>query len=735
MNFTLPGAEPFSPETQRRLAAALAGKGSGYRARTRHLRPDGGPRYANRLLFESSPYLLQHAHNPVNWFPWGDEAFAAAARENRPVLLSVGYSTCHWCHVMEEESFEDEEIAATINRNYVPIKVDREERPDVDAVYMQAVQQMTGQGGWPMTVWLTPDKRPFFGGTYFPPHDGDRGSAIGFATLLARLSETWREQPERIAGAATQIGAALRRELAGGAGGDTVDADALQNAFHYYAQRFDAAHGGLAGAPKFPSGLPVRPLLRQHRRTRDAAALQMAVRTLRAMADGGMYDQIGGGFHRYAVDDAWLVPHFEKMLYDNALLAVAYVEGWQASGEPRFAETARDILRYVQRDMTSPDGAFYAATDADSAGPDGRAEEGLFFTWAPAEIDAALGEPAAGLIKDYYGVTAGGNFEGRNVLHVVRPLAQAARDRGLTADAAAALLRDARARLAEVRRQRPAPLRDEKILAGWNGLMISAFARAALAFDDESLAAVASRAADFLDERLGRDGRLQRVWKDGQARLPGYLSDYAFVIAANLDLYEATGDPRRLQRAVALDDVLERGFWDAAGGGFFTTSDEHETLPARDKPFYDGAEPSGNGVAIMNLLRLHEFTSDDRYRRLAEESIRAFGDILARAPMAMSETLLALDFRRDKPREIVIVTPAGDGLGARPFLDALRPRFLPNRILVTANEAEIATGLARLVPLAEFKTARNGRTTAYVCRRGVCGAPTTDPREFAAQLQ
>ena len=422
----LPGAEEHPDGLARVLAEALARRGSGYRPRTRHLREDGGPKYSNRLLLESSPYLLQHAHNPVEWYPWGPEAFEAARRLDRPVLLSVGYSTCHWCHVMEEESFEDEEIASFLNGHYVAIKVDREERPDIDAIYMKAVQMLSGQGGWPMTVWLGADGAPFFGGTYFPPRDGDRGARAGFLTVLRELRRLWETDRARVATSARYLTEYLGAEPRAAAG-EVSSSVTIERALASYAASFDERAGGLGSAPKFPSSLPTRLLLRVSRRTGEERWRTMAERTLRSMAQGGIHDQVGGGFHRYSVDAAWRVPHFEKMLYDNALLALAYIEGYQASGDASFVEIAESILGYLDREMSSPEGAFYSATDADSARPDGEREEGWFFTWTPAEIRAVLDGPAAALVEAHYGVTASGNFEGRNVLHVARPLLDAAR--------------------------------------------------------------------------------------------------------------------------------------------------------------------------------------------------------------------------------------------------------------------------------------------------------------------
>ncbi|MBI4515996.1 MAG: DUF721 domain-containing protein [Deltaproteobacteria bacterium] len=729
----LPGAtEPPQPLLHQ-LAEQWQSRTFGYTPRTRHRNLDGTPKYTNRLFLTSSPYLLQHAHNPVNWYPWGDEAFETAKQLGRPVLLSVGYSTCHWCHVMEEESFEDEEIARFLNEHYVAIKVDREERPDVDGIYMSAVQTLTGSGGWPMTVWLTPERKPFYAGTYFPARDGDRGARVGFLTLLQQIDRSYREHPDVVSESASALVEHIRRSLAATASdGGLPNADVLHAAARQYASRFDPENGGVRGAPKFPSSLPIRFLLRYSRHAGNQQALAMATQTLAQMAAGGIYDQIGGGFHRYSTDARWLVPHFEKMLYDNALLAVAYLEAFQATGREDFAGVTHQILRYVERDMTAPDGAFYSATDADSLAPNGRREEGWFFTWTPAEIDAALRSEQASAVKTYYAVTARGNFEQRNILHTPRSLAAVATELKLPEQKVRVLVGESREPLYQVRNRRPAPLRDEKILAAWNGLMISAFARAALGLGDRRYAERAARAADFVLTRMRKDGRLLRSFTDGHARHNGYLEDYAFVIAGLLDLYEATGDARWLDEAVVLDRVLEQHFEDTRVGGFFMTSNDHEALLAREKPSYDGAEPSGNSVQVLNLLRLHELTTNDHYRRRAERALSAFGDTLARAPTALSEMLLAVDYQLDTPKEIVVVVPSTRGQ-ADPFLVPLRTTFLPNRSLTIVASDDVAT-LAKRVPLVEGKIARGGKATAYVCERRVCALPTTDPAVFAKQI-
>jgi uncharacterized protein YyaL (SSP411 family) len=727
-----PGAPPRDAAVVRRLRQAWDARPPGYAPRTRHRRPDGTPRWTNRLFLETSPYLLQHAHNPVEWYPWGEEAFATARRLGRPVLLSIGYATCHWCHVMEEESFEDEEVARSLNEHYVAVKVDREERPDVDAVYMDAVRTLTGGGGWPMTVWLTADRRPFYGGTYFPPRDGDRGVRVGFLSLLTKLRQVHADDPARVAEAAASLAAQVRANLAPAAGaGAPPGPDALARAAAYCRATFDAEHGGQRRVPKFPSNLPVRFLLRHHRRTGDAEALRMATVTLERMAAGGLRDHVGGGFHRYATDARWLVPHFEKTLYDNALLVVAYLEAYQATGRADLADVAREVLGWVERDMTSPEGAFFAATDADSEAPGGARVEGWFFTWTPAELEAALGAEAARVVAAYHGVVPAGHLDGRSILHVPRPLDAVAAELGVEAAALARRLADARERLRAARARRPAPLRDEKIVAAWNGLMISAHARAALALDEPRWAERAARAADFLLRRLRRDGRLLRSWKDGRAEQPGYLEDHAFVVAGLLDLHEATGELRWLRAATELDAVLAARFEDRDAGGYFRTSHDHEALLAREKPAVDGAEPSGNSVQALNLLRLHVLTADDAYRRRAERALAVVGSGLAAEPGALSEMLLALDFHLDAPKEIVIATPASRA-EAEPFLARLRRRFVPNRILAVSVAGDGA--LAAAVPVAGGKPPVRGRATAYVCERRVCDLPTTDPEEFARQV-
>jgi uncharacterized protein YyaL (SSP411 family) len=722
---SLPGAPSLDRELAQHLRAALTAKGPSYVPRTRHL-VGRAPKYTNRLILETSPYLLQHAHNPVDWHAWGPDAFAEARRRGVPVFLSVGYSTCHWCHVMEVESFEDEEIARYLNSHYVCIKVDREERPDVDAVYMSAVQALTGSGGWPMSVWLTPDREPFFGGTYFPPRDGMRGAGRGFLTLLAELQEMYRKDPARVAGEAGRLATTVRRELeedgagraAGASTSQALDPRIIPATVDALKRAFDDINGGVRRAPKFPSSLPVRLLLRYHRRSGDAEALRMATVTLEKMAAGGIYDQLGGGFHRYATDAAWQVPHFEKMLYDNALLAVAYLEAFQVTGRPVFARVARETLDYVLREMAAPAGAFFSATDADSEG-----QEGKFFVWSEGEIRALLGADAPRFIRAY-GVTSSGNFEGRNILHLPHP-----------DESEQAALKPGRAKLYAARARRVAPARDEKILTAWNGLMISGLALGGRVLAEPRYLDAAARAAGVLlaDVRIG--GRLMRSFKDGRAEPPGYLEDYAFLAAGLFDLYEATLDARWLREALALCAETEKLFADTARGGWFMTSGDHEKLLARERPSSDGATPSGTSVALMNALRAGTFTGDERWRMVAEMALSTLSVPLSERPTTLTEALLALDYRTDAVREIAVVWPSESGpSAASSLLSVLRRTFLPNKVLAGGPDGD---GLSRLATVATFvdgKRALHGKGTAYVCERGRCELPTSNPDVLARQL-
>jgi uncharacterized protein len=730
----LPGGIRFDDTLLNRFDEKARARGPGYRPRTKHLAPDGQALYTNRLFLESSPYLLQHAHNPVNWYPWGDEAFETARRLDCPVLVSIGYSTCHWCHVMEEESFEDEEIAAFLNGEFIAVKVDREERPDVDAVYMSAIQVLTGQGGWPLNILLLPDRTPFWGGTYFPARDGDRGAAMGFLTILRRIRQIYRTDRAKIQDTSRQLTLAVRSLLDPGTGSRVPGTELLEQAARYYQERFDPVNGGLKGAPKFPSSLPLRFLLRWYKRSNDSVYRQMAEQTLQKMAAGGMYDQAGGGFHRYSVDAGWLVPHFEKMLYDNALLAVAYLEAWQVTGENAYRKVVDEILNYGQRDMTAPDGGFYSATDADSLTPDGHREEGYFFTWTPTELEAVLGSERAAVAGRVYAVSPGGNFEGRSILNIPGNLDEAAAALGMSRSQLDAAITAINQELYQARKQRPAPIRDEKILTAWNGLMISAFAKAGRVLAHPDYTRTAVTAAAFIFKHLYRDGRLYRSFNDDQARFDAYLEDHAFLVAGLLDLFEATQDIAWLDRAIELDRVLEERFEDLQNGGFFQTGSDQAVLIAREKPNTDGATPSGNSVAMMNLLRLGSLTTEARYTERFVRALRCFLGATDRHPAALPEMLLAADYYLSRPQEIVIVTPADQPEAAEPFLEILRSRFTPHSVLAVVADETPGTATPRRPAIAAGKTARDGRATAYVCEAGACRQPTTDPQRFAELL-
>jgi uncharacterized protein len=709
-------------------------RGPLYTPRTRHLGPDGWAMYTNRLFLETSPYLLQHAHNPVDWYPWGNEAFQAAASLNHPVLLSVGYSTCHWCHVMEEESFEDEEIARYINENFIAIKVDREERPDIDAIYMAAVQALTGRGGWPMTVWLTPGRKPFYGGTYYPARDGDRGAGVGFLTLLKKIKRSYLDRKDLVSQTSQQLTDVVKQMLAPDIGEKLPGKDIMQQSFQSYQTRFDPVNGGLQGAPKFPSSLPVRFLFRYFQRFKNAEALNMATQTLDKMAAGGLYDHVGGGFHRYATDEKWIVPHFEKMLYDNALLVMDYLDGYQLTGNPEYRRVVEEVLCYVQRDMASPGGAFFSATDADSQTPEGHREEGYFFTCTPEEMEKLLGPDLSGLIRETHAVGPLPNFEGRYILNTPETISDLAKRLDLEEKHLRTQVEKALKMLRCEREHRPPPLRDEKILTAWNGLMISAFAKAAFVLDEPTYRAAAVRAATFVLDHLYVDGRLQRSYMNGLAKHNGYLNDYAFLIAGLIDLYEATYDIHWLEQAMELEKTLARYFEDTENGGFFMTSVDHEDLIAREKPKYDGALPSGNAVATMNLLRLGAFTAKSHYLVRAEKALETFSGTFSANPTAMAEFQLALDSFLVPPKEIVIIEPKGQKGMSNSLLDTVRRQYLPSRIIAVATEGDDLTSQAQIIPLMKHRPAINAKPTVYVCANKTCQAPTNDPELFARQI-
>ena len=728
---TPPGAPAPPAGLREALGDALARLGAGYVPRTHNLREDGGPRWVNRLVREASPYLLQHAHNPVDWHPWGDEAFALARSLDRPVLLSIGYSTCHWCHVMEVESFEDPEIADYVNRHFVAIKVDREQRPDVDAVYMAAVQMMTGQGGWPMTTVLDHERRPFFGGTYFPARDGDRGAMHGFLTLLGALHHAWATDRPRLLEHGQRIAAEIRgRTARARPGALPAPREALGRLTTELGGIWDPTHGGFGGAPKFPQPSLIDGLLAAWGRAGDERALEMAVHTLRSMADGGVRDHVGGGFHRYSVDSRWLVPHFEKMLYDNAQLASTYLTGWQASGDRALADVAADTLDYLVREMLDPAGGVWSATDADSLTPEGHLEEGWFFTWTPDELRDALGSDAA-LVEQWSAVTEHGNFEGRTILHAARPIPLAARLAGVSPDEAPARHRRALERLRAVRASRPAPLLDDKVLAAWNGLAIAALARGALLLGEERWLAAARRAAAFAEESLfGSDGALRRCARGGAASHTGLLDDHAFLGVGCAALFEATGEARWLRLALRLAAALEARFRHPEGG-YAMTPDDGEPLLAREVPTWDGAEPSGNSMAALLHARLFALTGDGAHRERAERTLAAFGGLLNQHPSGVARMVVALDLTLCPPVQVAIVRPRGGD--DRPLLDAFAGAWLPEAVLVRLEEG--SADPAELAPWLAGKGTREGHPTAWVCEEGACQAPTADPATLEAQLR
>jgi uncharacterized protein len=663
----------------------------------------------NRLVRETSPYLLQHAHNPVDWYPWGEEAFARARAEDKPVLLSVGYSACHWCHVMERESFENPEIAAAMNAGFVNIKVDREERPDVDHIYMQAVQSLTGRGGWPMTVFLTPDGTPFYGGTYFPPED--RHGLPGFPRLLAALADAWRSRRAEVVQSGREITESLNQTDRLRRSATLLGDEILFSAFSGISSQFDEEWGGLGGAPKFPQPMIWEFVLRFFKRTGNPYARRMVHTTLIRMARGGMYDQLGGGFARYSVDAHWMIPHFEKMLYDNAQLASLYLHAWLAFGDPECRRVCEETLDYVLREMTDPAGGFYSAEDADSEG-----HEGKFYVWTADEIRAVLGADADRALA-YWGVDRGPNFEGTSNLF-------------LAGEPDPESVAPLRRRLLERRARRVRPGRDDKVLAAWNGLACRAFAEAGRALGRADYVAAAARNAEFLLDAMRRDGRLLRTWKGGEARLKGYLEDYAMVTAALLEVYEATFARRWLDEARALADDMLRLFWDDQLDGFYDTGHDHEKLIVRPRNLYDNAVPCGTSVAIETLLRLAVLTGQASYESRALTALRPLADLLGRHPTAFGRSLCALDFHLGPKVEVALVMPHGN---AEPLAAEVFGRFLPNRVVagMVAGDAEAAAGM----PLLHGRTLIDGKTTAYVCRNYACELPVTDRAALARQLE
>lgn len=701
------------------------------------------PMHTNRLIHEKSPYLLQHAHNPVDWYAWGPEAFEAARKQDKPIFLSIGYSTCHWCHVMERESFENEQIAEILNKYFVPIKVDREERPDVDRIYMAYVQASTGGGGWPMSVWLTPDLKPFLGGTYFPPEN--RYGRAGFPTVLERVAEAWRTDREKIVQSSSEVLTHLEEAAAViPAGG--LDPNALQAGFLQFRRSFDSRLGGFGAAPKFPRPVTHNFLFRYFVRSRNEEARDMVLATLRAMARGGMHDQLGGGFHRYSVDERWFVPHFEKMLYDQAQLAISYLEAYQITHDAFFAEVARRTFDYVLRDMTDKDGGFYSAEDADSVIDPAKPEikgEGAYYVWTHGEVGQILGEPAALWFSYRYGVGPHGNvesdphdeFAGKNILFEAHTVEETAKRFSVPVAEVERGLADAAEKLLAARSKRVRPHQDDKVLTAWNGLMISALTKGGAILAEPRYSAAARRAAEFILSRMydAQTGLLLRRYRQQEAAIPGFLDDYAFFTQALLDLYETQFDVHYLETAIQLTGKLSELFEDRQHGGFFSTVSGDASLLLRMKDDYDGAEPSGNSVAALNLLRLAQMTGRRDFRESAERALQAFASRINGMPSAVPQMLVAYEFSLSKPKQIILVgdrsTPE-----ARDMLRVLHERFLPDCIVLFVDEAS-RKALAGYLPAIETMIADHSGTTAYVCENYACKLPTADASKFAELLQ
>jgi uncharacterized protein YyaL (SSP411 family) len=721
---------------------------------------------ANRLAQEKSPYLLQHARNPVKWFPWREEAFEKARRENKPIFLSIGYSTCHWCHVMAHESFEDVATAEIMNREFVNIKVDREERPDVDRVYMTFVQATTGGGGWPMSVWLTPQLEPFVGGTYFPPED--RFGHPAFKRVLQRIAEAWKNDHEKISSQGANIVDALREAAKDQTSAGKIDAVILEAAYQQLARTFDAREGGFGGAPKFPRPVTLNFLTRFHARNpgpdSGQHALEMVLLTLRKMAAGGIHDHIGGGFHRYSVDAYWHVPHFEKMLYDQAQLASAYLDAFQITGDAEFASTARDILDYVRRDMTSPEGGFYSAEDADSpvaAGigdpGHGKNAEGAFYVWTKQEIDDALGEDAR-VFSFHYGVEENGNapagadphgeFVGKNILIERHSLAETARFRStgvppagptdvspVEEDLIEQLLAESRRKLFSIRNKRPRPHLDDKVIAAWNGLMISAFARAAQVLNDASYLKTATRSGKFIRANLYDESRkiLFRSYRKGRGEVEGFADDYAFVVQGLLDLYEASFDPGWLKFALELQRQMDVLFWDNESGGYFTVTGHDRNILLRLKEDNDSAEPAASSVTALNLARLAAIRNDGELLARARRTVNAFARQLAHFPSALPQMLMAFDFLEGSPRQIVIAGDS-DSSETKALLVEVHRHFLPNKVLLLADGREGQRYLGEENEAIRAMSMVGGKTAGYVCENFACKAPIADPNELRMVL-
>jgi len=681
-------------------------------------------KHTNRLSRETSPYLLQHAHNPVDWYPWGEEAFAKAKSENKPILLSIGYSACHWCHVMEHESFENETIATLMNELFVSIKVDREERPDLDEIYMNAVQMLTGRGGWPMTMFLTPDRKPFYGGTYFPPED--RQGMPGFPRILHGVSQAYRERPEDVEKSVAQIVTALQRMSETQETTKIFSPTIIADGADKIARAYDADNGGLGQAPKFPNAGVYELFLRHYSRSKNERFLEMVLHTLTQMAHGGIYDHLGGGFHRYSVDAKWLVPHFEKMLYDNAQLVRIYAHAHTITGEPLFKSIVNETVDYLLREMLHSEGGFYATQDADSEG-----EEGKFFVWTEDEVNRLLGEEDAEIFCRMFDVGEPGNFEDKSILHPILTVDQASKLFRKDPSQIEALVAGAKQKLFAAREKRIKPFRDEKIITAWNGLMLSGLAEAIKLCGNPAWIEAAKRTVEFIFSKMSRDGFLLHTYKDGQAKLLGYLDDYAFLAVGLLDLYAALFDRSYLDRAIQLTDIMLREFWDERDGGFYFTGKSHEQLISRAKPIFDASIPSGNAMATQLLLRLYHLSGNDQYRASAEKVLRSYYDAMESQPFGFAHLLCALDLYLEGAKEIVIVGNPADA-DVKALIAEMNSLYLPNKVLQLATPG---MELADISPLLQGKTQVDGKATVYVCQNFTCSAPVTSASEMRALLE
>lgn len=697
----------------------------------------------NRLIHEKSPYLLQHAYNPVDWYPWGDEAFAKARAEDKPIFLSVGYSTCYWCHVMEREVFENKSIAALMNEKLVCIKVDREERPDVDRIYMSALQATTGSGGWPLSAFLAPDLKPFYTATYIRPesHHG----RPGFPELVDRISELWKNQRDKITSSCNRIVDYLHSESTK-VSVDSLDESIIANGYEHFLALYDAEQYGFGNGPKFPRPVIYNFLLRYFQRTGNGSSLKMVLNTLRAMARGGMYDHLGGGFHRYSVDAQWRLPHFEKMLYDQTQLAVSYLEAYQVTHDVEFFETAKNILHYCITALPHPDGGFYSAEDAESglsASTPNETEEGSFYTWTKSEIDAVLGNKTGEILSFYYGIETQGNviedhhgvFSGKNVLYIAHGLEETANKFNVSPSELEGILHQARGTLFNHRANRPRPHRDEKIITAWNGLMISALAKAYTIVGDDLYLTTANKTATFIIRTLydPQTKTLYRRYCNGEVRYDAGLQDYSFFVQGLIDLYEASFDLQWLDAAIILTEHQIEHFWDPANGGFYESPYTDLSLLIRMKDDYDGAEPAGNSIAALNLFRLAHLTDNAGWKTMAEQTIKSFGRRLVENPEALPQMLSALCWHFSVPREIIL-SGSRESISTRQMLDELHRHFIPNKILVLI-ENETKEKLSSFLPFLQDIPISENVTTAYLCRNYTCQLPTTDLSQFRDSLE